>query len=269
MPDDAQVEALAESVQANRKYTNITASLVQRLSQSALDRGLSGKAAVKDVRNKLHQVGGAYFKQSPDYTAATEQLASLPNDFHAPEVKSFCLTQMQSHASTAERLSILPEFFQTCLASIAPVTSVLDLACGLNPLALPWMPLAEGCTYQACDIYLDMMAFVDTFLGHFLPGSQAFPCDLVSGPPQTQFKVAFLLKTIPCLEQVDKQIGLSLLEQIQADHILVSFPAKSLGGRNKGMPEFYRDHFYALIEGRPWQVQEFSFPTEIAFLVSK
>ena len=78
MPDEVQVEVLAESVQANRKYANITASLVQRLSQSALDRGLSGKAAVKDVRNKLHQVGGAYFKQNPDYTAATQQLASLP-----------------------------------------------------------------------------------------------------------------------------------------------------------------------------------------------
>ncbi|MBG0770877.1 MAG: 16S rRNA methyltransferase [Anaerolineaceae bacterium] len=269
MPDETQVEALAEAVQANRKYANITATLVQRLSLSALERGLSGKAAVKDVRNKLHQVGGAYFKQHPDYAAAMSHLASLPHDLHSPEVKSFCQAQMQLHASTAERVSILPEFFQTCLLPIAPVTSVLDLACGLNPLALPWMPLAEGATYQACDIYLDMMSFVDSFLGHYLPHSQTFPCDLVAGPPQTQVQVAFLLKTIPCLEQVDKQIGPSLLDQIQADHILVSFPAKSLGGRNKGMPGFYRDHFYTLIGDQPWQVQEFNFTTEIAFLVSK
>ena len=269
MPDEAQVQALAEAVQANRKYANITPSLVQRLCLSALERGLSGKAAVKDVRNKLHQVGGAYFKQTPDYTSAMEQLAGLPNDPHAPEVKAFCQAQMRSHASTAERISILPEFFQTCLTSIAPVTSVLDLACGLNPLAVHWMPLAEGCTYQACDIYLDMLDFVGAFLNHFLPEGKTFACDLVAGPPQIPAQVAFLLKTIPCLEQVDKQIGLFLLEQIQADHILVSFPAKSLGGRNKGMPGFYRDHFYTLIEGMPWQVQEFSFPTEIAFLVTK
>lgn len=269
MLDEAQVDSLVEAVQANRKYAKITSSLVQRLSQSAIDRGLNGKAAVKDVRNKLHQVGGAYFKQNPDFSAALAQLASLPNDPHTPEVQTFCQNQMQAHASTAERISILSEFFQTCLAPIAPLTSVLDLACGLNPLALPWMPLAENCTYQACDIYLDMMAFVDAFLGHFLPGSQASPCDLVVGPPQTKTQVAFLLKTIPCLEQVDKQIGLSLLKQIQAEHILVSFPAKSLGGRNKGMPAFYRDHFYSQIEGQAWQVQEFSFSTEIAFLVTK
>lgn len=269
MPDETQVGTLADAVQANRKYTNITSSLVQRLCQSALDRGLSGKAAVKDVRNKLHQVGGAYFKQNPNFAAAKEQLTSLPNNLHAPEVQAFCQNQMQTHASTAERVSILPKFFQTCLAPIAPVTSVLDLACGLNPLALPWMPLAKDASYQACDIYLDMMAFVNTFLGHFLTDSRAFPCDLIAGSPQPPVQVAFLLKTIPCLEQVDKQIGLSLLEQIQAEHILVSFPAKSLGGRNKGMPTFYRDHFYELIEGQPWQVQEFNFSTEIAFLVTK
>jgi 16S rRNA (guanine(1405)-N(7))-methyltransferase len=269
MPGEAQLDTLAEAVQANRKYANITASLVRRLCQSALDRGFKGKAAVKDVRNKLHQVGGAYFKQTPNYASALAELAELPTDPQTPEVKAFCQAQMKSHASTAERISILPEFFQTCLAPIAPVTSVLDLACGLNPLALPWMPLAEDASYQACDIYLDMLDFVGAFLGHFLPDSNFFDCDLVAGPPQTPVQVAFLLKTIPCLEQVDKQIGLSLLERLRAEHILVSFPAKSLGGRNKGMPTFYRDHFYDLIKGQPWQVQEFNFPTEIAFLVTK
>lgn len=269
MPDKAALNELVSAVQANRKYANITAELVSRLCQDALDRGLKGKAAVKDARNKLHQVGGAYFRQNPDYAAATKGLEALPPDRTAPEVLSFCQNQMQSHASTAERLPILPDFFQTCLAPIAPVTSVLDLACGLNPLALPWMPLAETFSYQACDIYADMVGFVDAFLRHFSTGSQAHTCDLVSGPPQTPVQVAFLLKTIPCLEQVDKQIGPNLLEQVQAEHLLISFPAKSLGGRNKGMPDFYRDHFYTLIEGRPWQVQEFSFSTEIAFLVSK
>lgn len=269
MPDNAQVEALVEAVQANRKYANITTSLVSRLCQSALARGLSGKAAVKEVRNKLHQVGGAYFKHTPDYASALLELAELPTDLQTPEVNAFCQTQMQSHASTAERISILPQFFQTCLAPIGPITSVLDLACGLNPLALPWMPVTESLTYQACDIYTDMVHFVDAFLRHFSAKSLATTCDLVAGPLQTPVQVAFLLKTIPCLEQVNKQIGLSLLEQLQAAHILVSFPAKSLGGRNKGMPDYYRDHFYALIEGQSWQVQEFSFPTEIAFLVTK
>ena len=35
---------------------------------------------------------------------------------------------------------------------------ILDLACGLNPLAAAWMPLAPGATYHAVDVYQDMVS---------------------------------------------------------------------------------------------------------------
>ncbi len=269
MADESQIESLVESVQANRKYAHIAPALVTRLCRDAVDKGLRDKAAIKEVRNKLHQVGGAYFSHTPNYSKMIEDLDLIPGNIQSFEVKQFCLEQMHAHASTAERLPILEDFFQTCLEPIGPVNSIIDLACGLNPLAVPWMPLSTDFTYTACDIYLDMLDFIRDFLMHFDIRGNAFPCDLVSGTPQNEAQVAFLLKTIPCLEQIDKNIGTTLLEQIQADHILVSFPAKSLGGRNKGMPDFYRNHFHDLIKGKSWQVREFSFPTEIAFLISK
>ena len=37
---------------------------------------------------------------------------------------------------------------------------MLDVACGLNPLAIPWMNLAPNATYHAIDIYEDMMRFL-------------------------------------------------------------------------------------------------------------
>lgn len=269
MPNDARLEDLITDVQANRKYAQITPALIQRLSADALAKGLSGKSAVKSVRNKLHQVGGAYFRSHPDFEAARAQLAKLDTAPDSPALRQFCRDQMASHASTAERLPILPEFFQTCLASIAPLTSVLDLACGLNPLAAPWMPLATECTYTACDIYQDMLAFVEAFFEHTGINGEALPCDLVGETPTQTAQVAFLLKAIPCLEQIDKDIGLPLLQGINAKHILVSFPARSLGGHRKGMPAFYRDHFHTLVDGQGWQIREFTFPSEIAFLVTQ
>ena len=263
------VESLVQSVQANRKYARITPVLVSRLCRDAIAKNIKGKAAVKEVRNKLHQVGGAYFTHPVDFTKSIGTLEQLPPDMHSPEVMRFCREQMRGHASTNERIPFLEEFFQTCLEPIKPVESILDLACGMNPLSVPWMPLKEDFSYRACDIYLDMLDFITAFFTHFNIDGYAFPCDLVSGPPRETAQVAFLLKTIPCLEQVDKQIGAALLTRIKADHILVSFPAKSLGGRDKGMPEFYRTHFLDLIKDQTWQVREFSFPTETAFLISK
>jgi 16S rRNA (guanine(1405)-N(7))-methyltransferase len=269
MTDSPKITELIAEVRAGRKYSPISTDLIRRLAEATLQKGLTGKAAVKDVRNKLHQVGGAYFKQTPDYEKAISILSSLPGDYNANSVRQFCRSQMSGHASTAERLPILEDFFQTCLAPIAPVTSILDLACGLTPLSLPWMPLGEHFTYHACDIYANMLAFVQSFFDHCRVDGKAQVCDLIGKPPLQQAQVAFLLKTIPCLEQVDKQIGLPLLESIRADHILVSFPAASLGGRRKGMPAYYRDHFLGLIEGKAWSVSEFSFDSELAFLVTK
>ncbi len=269
MVDNIQPEALMAQVRANPKYAAITEGLVLRLSREALASGLTGKAAVKSVRNKLHQVGGAYFKRNINYTHAAQNLAELPQQMDAPEVRAFCRTLMQSHASTAERLPVLEDFYTTCLAPLAPISSILDLACGLNPLSLPWMPVATGVQYHACDIYQDMLGLIGSFFEHFNISGTANPCDLVGQVPQEQAQVALLLKSIPCLEQMDKRIALALLDAIKAEHVLVSFPIHSLGGRQKGMPAFYRNHFYDLVSGQPWVVREFEFATELAFLVTK
>ena len=269
MPDQNAVESLMRQVRANPKYQHITDALVWRLSEDAISKGLKPKAAVKIVRNKLHQVGGAYFKHKLDYQEKQIVISHLPPDLQDEAARQFCLSLMQSHASSAERIPILDRFFRTCLEPILPVRNVLDLACGFNPFAIPWMPLSEDITYQACDIFLDMLGLIQTFFTHFNINGGCFPCDLAHQAPAQKAQVAFLLKSIPCLEQVDKTIGIHLLESIRSEHILVSFPVSSLAGRRKGMPEFYRDHFHQMISGTGWLVLEFNFQSELAFLVTK
>jgi 16S rRNA (guanine(1405)-N(7))-methyltransferase len=269
MTNDSGLENLVKKIQANKKYETIMPELVLRLAEKALVKGFKGKTAVKDVRNKLHQIGGAYFKRQVNYENARENLVHLPHDIQSDQARQFCLKSMGAHASTAERIPILDKFFKTALEPIAPVTSILDLACGMTPLSIPWMPLCEEFTYHACDIYLDMLSFIQTFFNHFEIHGRVFPCDLVGSIPEEHAQVALLLKSIPCLEQVDKEIGLNLLEGVHADHILVSFPVSSLGGQRKGMPDFYQEHFYEMVSEKHWQIRRFEFDTELAFLVTK
>jgi len=269
MNDEARLQKLIDQVQSNPKYQAIMPDIVENLIKEAIRKGLTGKAAVKDVRNKLHQVGGAYFRRNIDYTKFETNLARLSKEIKSNEVQQFCLGKMKAHSSTAERLPIMESFFKTTLASIAPIDSILDLACGLNPLAIPWMPLADEFTYHACDIYLDMLAFIQTYFNHFMIQGYTFPCNLESEIPGENVQVAFFLKSLPCLEQLDKAVGVRLIEQVRAEHILISFPVRSLGGVKKGMKNFYHEHFYEVVTGKNWTIQEFSFETEMAFLVSK
>ena len=101
-------------------------------------------------------MAGAYLSAPPNYNSWLERLAAAQNSDERREV---CRALMQTHASTRERLPIIDEFYRVSLAEIAPVRSVLDLACGLNPLAIPFMPLAENAAYYACDLYTDQAEF--------------------------------------------------------------------------------------------------------------
>ena len=263
------LEKVVAAVRRGARYRDIDEGLVRRVAAAELAKGRRVKEAVKAARSKLHQVAGAYIEKQIGYTQLIEQLEGLPADQSDPDLQSFCRQAMQFHTSTLERLPILENFYSQTLLSIAPIRSVLDLACGLNPLALPWMPLSEDVEYHACDIYTDMVDFLQLFLEHLNINGNAFLCDLVETIPSNQVHLALLLKTIPCLEQLDKSIAPRLLDSIHAEHILVSFPVHSLGGRSKGMLENYEARFRQLLTGRSWQVQRYEFASELAFLISR
>jgi 16S rRNA (guanine(1405)-N(7))-methyltransferase len=56
---------------------------------------------------------------------------------------------------------------------------------------------------------------------------------------------------------------------LNATHILVSFPLRSLGGRDKGMAEQYAQRFQELIDAQGWSTERFEFATELVFRVQK
>jgi 16S rRNA (guanine(1405)-N(7))-methyltransferase len=176
---------------------------------------------------------------------------------------------MRSHASTRERLPLLETFYTTTLAPLLPLRSVLDVGCGLNPLALPWMPFEINTRYYACDLYADMIEFLNGFFGLAGMRGQAQVCDLVGAPPRQQADIALVLKVLPPLEQQAKNAGRDLLRALDTPYMLVSFPAQSLGGRNKRMTEHYEQWFRALADAEGWSIERFAFASELAFVVRK
>lgn len=262
--DPAEVARLVATVTASAKYRHVATSLVASIGAAELAKGRSFKDAVKATKNKLHQVAGAYLPEKQDYRRWLDTLAAAGT--RAAQMDA-CRTIMAQHASTRERLPGLDLFYATVLADLPPIHRVLDLACGLNPLARHWMPLAADAQYHACDIYADQAEFLKRAFALLGMDGTATVCDLLQGPPAQPVDVALLLKTIPCLEQLDKTIGPRLVDQITAPVVLVSYPAQSLGGRQKGMAATYAAHFAALAAGQAWQVTRFDLPGEIVFRV--
>jgi 16S rRNA (guanine(1405)-N(7))-methyltransferase len=255
------------SVQESAKVRTVCPDLIRRIGQRELAAQPNLKAAVKATKNKLHQVAGAYLDTRMRYADWLEALAAARAEGEAA-FRQTCLKVMSHHASTRERLGILTDFYATLLGALPPIHSLLDVACGLNPLALPWMPLAAGATYNAYDIYTDMADFLNGFFEIAGVQGRAEVGDVVGAPPAYDVDLALVLKAIPPLEQLDKTAGLTLLRSLRARHILVSFPARSLGGRDKGMSANYERRLRAMLEGERWEVQRFAFATELCFLLT-
>lgn len=268
-PNHNSLDRLVEAVRASPKYQSVCPDFVRRLGRRELGKGRGLKEAIKATKNKLHQVGGAYLDRKLNYPGWLEELRTAAQAGTWEALLPTCRKIMGAHASTRERLPILEQFYATTLTDLPPVRSVLDVACGLNPVAIPWMPLAEGVEYHACDIYQDLADFLTEFMALLRVQGHAQVCDVTQLSLTRPVELALVLKALPCLEQVEKDVSLRLLEAIQADHLLVSFPAHSLGGRNKGMIPHYEARFREGVAARNWSIRRFEFATELAFLVTK
>lgn len=267
--ETGELEKLVTLVLGSDKYAQISPDLVRSIGQAELGKRQSLKEAVKSTRSKLHQVGSAYQETAIPYSRWVNDLSGLSRSLADPAVQAWLKSCMRMHASTRERLPILEKIYSETLEMIGPVESVLDVACGLNPLSIPWMPLKDGFTYQALDIFSDMSAFLNQFFDHFGIEGKTETADVLQNPLVQPVQLALIMKTIPCLEQLDKQAGIRLIESICAEILLVSFPARSLGGRSKGMLQNYEAHFRDLASGRNWKIDRFEFPGELVFRVRK
>jgi len=263
------LDRLVRAVLKSRKYKNVCRDVVANIGSRELPKRQNLREAIKATKSKLHQIGGAYLTRGVRYAEWLNELRAAAASGDSDEFRQVCIEIMAYHSSTRERLDILDQFYTQTLAELPRVGTVLDLACGLNPLAIPWMPLAADARYYAYDIYTDMTDFINGFMAVANMAGEAQACDVTRVPPTRKADLALILKNLPCIEQQDPSASLRLLESINADHLLVSFPVHSLGGRDKQMVRNYETRFRALVQDKPWEVQRFEFATELAFLVRK
>lgn len=261
---DPRLDELVAHIRRSRKYADVGEALVRRIGARELAKGRTINAAVKATKNKLHQVGGLYFAAPPRYADWLRQIVAAPDDAAR---RATLRRIMAHHTSTRERLPILEAFYARLFAEIGPVRSVLDLACGLNPLSLPWMPLAPAATYHAVDIYAELMRFVQSVFDVLGVSGRAEVGDISAECPGEHADVALLLKALPCLEQLDPSAVPRIMDTIKARHIVVSFPTHTVGGRDVGMRDSYAARFETLAAGRGWQARRLEFASELVYVI--
>lgn len=263
MADAETVAALVAGLRASGKYGSLDPEALARTSVWALDRTRSHKEAAKAARRKLHQVYGAYLPAAG--IADAERAARA---LGREDLRTVCRAVLEEHTSTRERLDVMPEFFEAAFGPLTGAVRVADLGAGLNAFALPWMPLTEGASYLSVDVDERIQRLVEQLAPHVSVELVARTQDLVSSAEPIRADVALLLKVIAPLEQQSPGVAARLLERIEAERLVITLSAHSLGGRKMGMREHYTTMLERLMPVFTAKlISRFDFPSETMLIL--
>jgi 16S rRNA (guanine(1405)-N(7))-methyltransferase len=264
----ADLSLVVEDVRQARKYRYLCEATVRRVAAWALERGGPRKDVVKRTKRKLHQVYGAYLEQW-DPQVAGQALEGLRSDPAPRAVRDACRRILSLHSSTRERLELLETLYPALFAVTGVPGRLLDLGCGLHPFALPWMGLPPHTEYHAWEIDARMVDLANRLLGVLRRRGAAVCRDVLAEAPAEGADVAFLLKMIPCLEQQERGCGTRLLRGLNAAFVVVSFPTRTIGGRDKGMSSRYAAAMERILSDLPWPATRIQHVQETFFVLDK
>ncbi|GAB4279358.1 MAG: hypothetical protein Kow0080_31610 [Candidatus Promineifilaceae bacterium] len=271
---EADVAAVVTAVKQSRKYHDTSEETIAALVADAARKYKSRKEVEKAVRKQLHNIMAPYLGD-PDYEQAKTQMTEAFAQ-GAEAVKALCLELMAVHVSTEERLPILDTFFRQIFAVTGKPRAILDIACALDPLSLPWMGLGdETATFVPPDLQffaIDIHEARVDFLNHFFRLAGIAPLarvqDVALQFPQDRADVALFLKEMPRFSRNYGNLGRPLLEALPVDWLVLSYPTKSAhGGRD--LTARYRMFMYELLAGKDWPVTELVFEGELVFCIKK
>ena len=213
---------LFDKLSSNKKYSDVCPDTIRRVISECEGRYKKSKDMEKAVREKLHGITSAFNELGGDVQRAVAELDT--NDDAA-------LTEiLKRHASTRERLplSAMDALYAKIFETTGRPASILDLACGLNPV---YLLHRFDCDVVGVDISKSCVSLIPNGVWGDLLCENAIP--------QERFHIALLFKILPLLDRQREGSAMAVLNAVNAKYLVVSFPTRTLGGRNVGMEDNY------------------------------
>jgi 16S rRNA (guanine(1405)-N(7))-methyltransferase len=211
----------------------------------------------------------APYLEDINYAVETKSIIDLHAQMPSSEtLKTWCRDRMRLHASSRERLPYLDIFYQKIITRIGIPGSILDLACALDPLGLPWMDLPPTTSFFAYDIHQPRLDFLQTFFQCFYPNASAIQQDILIHIPVQKADCAFFFKEAHRLEKRRPGSNRELFAGLNAKWLVVSLPSRDLAGHHS-LETYHTNLVQKAIEGQPWQLTTDVAGDELIFFIHK
>jgi 16S rRNA (guanine(1405)-N(7))-methyltransferase len=255
-------EKIESRIRSSRKYADIHPSVILRQIRQLQGRFDSDKDLEQAVRRKLHQAFGAYL--GGNWLRKLERGIAADTE----SIRDTCRDLMILHASTRERLIDLEDVTSAIGDRISEDSRVVDLACGLNALTLPWLFDRKRFHYEGVDLHKRMIDAMGRFANTAVLDANLVWGDVLS-ESHIKGDVVLMLKLLPCLEHQEEGSATRIVQQTSADVIVASFPTRSIGGKSRGMDYTYHRQIEIIADETDRSLERISFESETLFVLSR
>lgn len=236
------IDEIMKEILGSKKYSSMDVALVERVCSETIKKYPKKKDVVKAVKNELHVIHESFLLNDCHKIARSE--LSAYNDSNLASDREFSLRMMGLHASTKERIAHVDAIYSYLDSFLSSECAIADIGCGFNPFALSFYSHLSK-SYAAYEINTETVELLNSYF-HKIGQHETYHAetlDAVSSAPKDHADVVFLFKLLPLLQQQKKGRAFELLEELNFTRAVVSFPIKSLSGREKGMEQFYSSFF--------------------------
>lgn len=264
------LDSLIQAVITSRKYRDLEIPLatLEDIINYESQRSNSRKELEANFRKSLHNIIAPYLEEInyPAETAAVQQLhAQVPS---SEALRTWCRERMRCHASSRERLPYLDAFYQQVFDVTGIPNSILDLACALDPLGLPWMTLPTTTSFFAYDIHQPRLDFLQAFFQLFYPNAHAIHQDILTNIPDQKADCAFFFKEAHRLEKRRPGSNRELFAGLDVKWLVVSLPSRDLKGHHS-LETYHSALIHKAIQGQPWELTTKTVGDELLFFIQK
>lgn len=255
---------LLDKLLRSKNYRDVCPDTVRRVWSDCERRYRKAKDVEKAAREALHGITGAFMTAHE-----ARQLAWDMQAWHVDKTDVSLERMLSRHASTRERLPLsdMDVLYARIFGIIGRPRSVLDLACGINPLYLG----ARGIRTAGVDISGTAVYAVNCFHDSYgMPVSARCNDLLCPGAiPKEPFDAALLFKLLPLLERQENGGAARVMRAVNAPRLVVSFPTRTLGGRSVGMAANYARWMEAHLPEKMRILVHFETGSELFYIIEK
>ncbi|MBS3098828.1 hypothetical protein J4462_01300 [Candidatus Pacearchaeota archaeon] len=236
--------------------------LIKKIKEKKELSGISDSVVLDSLDNylKKYSINIQKIKHSQIKIIVKEIRANLRKLVGQYQIsKKQIIENLDSHTSTRERKDFYPKL-KKMIEKINPC-SILDLGCGLNPLALA----EKNIFYYASDINETALSLVEQHFKRNKIKGKIFVYDIRK--INNDLPKADLCLLFKILDILDKNLAEKIISSVPCDKILVSFATKKLSGKKMSRP--IRIWFEKILERNLWKYEKIYSDNEIFYSIEK